>query len=102
MKKNLFKIALVAMLGVFATANSAKAQAFEEGVSVAQIGYGFPNLGKSLLTTTDETDYKAFGFGPMHARFEYGITDTWGIGVSINVVSFGARWTQEEAVYDEF
>jgi len=100
MKKSLFVVGVL-FVGLMTKTQNVSAQAFEEGVSVVQLGYGFPNLGKSLLTSgTEDGDYKAFGIGPIHARFEYGITDRYGIGVSINMVSFGAKWTSEGYTYD--
>lgn len=73
-----------------------KASAFGEGKSIVSIGYGFPNLGKSLFNTYNEyTDFKVAGFGPMHIKYEYGVSDKIGIGVSVNIVTFKVAWTED-------
>lgn len=91
MKNNKLFITIIAI--AFAVTNS-NAQAFEEGTKVVAIGYGFPNLGKSLFKVgSDNEGYKATGFGPIHGRFEYGLTDKFGIGLSINFNSFGAKYS---------
>lgn len=71
-----------------------KASAFGEGKSIISIGYGFPNLGKSLFKTWESySDYKVTGFGPMHVKYEYGVSDKIGIGASVNIVNFKVAWT---------
>ncbi len=81
---------------IFATffSFSAKAQSVETGNSIISIGYGFPNLGKSLYKAlSSNTDYKVSGIGPLHLKYEYMISDNIGVGASINFVSFGASYT---------
>ena len=76
--------------------STSKAQAFDEGIGFASLGYGFPNLPKVLFDLADfgsfEDEYKSKGFGPIHARFEYGITEKLGIGVSVNYGNAGSSW----------
>lgn len=77
--------------------------AFGEGASVVSAGYGFPNLGKSVLKAFEsEANYKVGGIGPMHLKYEYGLSDKVGIGLSLNYVSFSATWTESytESQYD--
>jgi hypothetical protein len=108
--KEMKKIYLIvsAVVLVFTT-NNANGQAFEEGTKVAALGIGFPNFAKTLLKTGETsnsnsssatTNYKATGFGPLHARFEYGLTDKFGIGLSINYNTYGATWNQSTNSYN--
>lgn len=75
-----------------------KGGVWQEGDMVFCLGYGFPNLGKSILKANEgidgQTNYKATGFGPMHFRFEYALSETWGIGMSSNFNTFGDKWTE--------
>ncbi len=62
--------------------------AFKEGDNIVSIGYGFPNLNKSLFKAFDTyTEFKVTGIGPLHLKAEHAITDNFGIGLSINGVS---------------
>lgn len=76
---------------------------WEEGNMLFAIGYGFPNFGKSLLSAGEDptiSDWKATGFGPMHFRFEYALSETWGIGLSSNFNKFGYSYHDAVATYD--
>jgi hypothetical protein len=105
------KVVLGLILGMVVT-GSAVAQnrgggsgdgAFGEGKIVISAGYGFPNLGKTVLKTwendPDNLNFKATGFGPMHFKAEYGLSDKIGIGLSVNQVSFAANWEDQ---YEEY
>ena len=73
--------------------------AFQEGKIVITAGYGFPNWGKSLLNAFNTyDDYKVSGFGPLHFRGEYGLSDKIGLGLSINYVSFAASWIDNTTI----
>ena len=100
MKKiKLFAVSIVLAL----LSTNAFAQAFEEGTKVGAIGIGWPNIGKLLYAADfagSGTDYKATGIGPLHGRFEFGLTDRFGVGVSINYASYGAKWTEETSIYN--
>ena len=69
-------------------------KAFGEGKIVVSLGYGAPNLGKALMVALidDGTNIKATGIGPIHFRGEIGISNGVGMGISVNYVSFGAKW----------
>jgi outer membrane protein W len=115
MKKLILSIAACAMIApaiagngnLFSTTQPAGDEgggdAFGEGKIVISAGYGFPNLGKSLLKAyQNEADYSVGGIGPLHGKFEYGLSDKIGIGVSFNYVSFSASWkhTETNNTYD--
>lgn len=81
------------LLAMFGLCVSASAQTFEKGSKVVSLGYGFPNLGKlTLALWEDETGYQATGFGPIHFRYESGISNDWSIGLSANFNRYGAKW----------
>lgn len=71
--------------------------AFQEGTIAITAGYGFPNLGKTvvnfLINNDSAKNVSATGLGPMHFRGEYGLSNKVGLGLSVNYVSFGAEWT---------
>ena len=92
---------LIAIIGLSFAAITVKAQAFAEGTKVVSLGYGFPNLGKTVLKVfDDEVGYKATGFGPIHARFEYGLTDKFGLGASVNFNTYGAEYNSTSSVWN--
>jgi hypothetical protein len=79
-----------------AFAKKKKGGNWEEGNMLFALGYGFPNFGKTLLTASeDEINWKATGFGPMHFRFEYALSETWGIGLSSNFNKFGYSYDDQ-------
>lgn len=77
--------------------------AFGEGNSIVSIGYGAPNLLKSLfkLAETPGSTFVATGSGPFHLKYEYGVSDKVGLGLSLSYVSFGFEEKTEYTDYDE-
>lgn len=81
--------------------------AFGEGKLVLTAGYGYGGgLWKLLLNTyEDELGYSFSGFGPVHFRGEFGLSDNIGIALSVNHNSWKATWTHTDGTfiyYDEF
>lgn len=73
--------------------NQRRRQAFEQNSTIITIGYGVPNLGKAIFNIyKDELGFYTSGIGPIHAKYEFGLTDHFGIGVSIGFVDFKAAW----------
>jgi opacity protein-like surface antigen len=103
MKKTMKSLALV--IAILIGSNAANAQAFDEGTKVFSLGYGFPNLTKTVFKAVDESftdsELKVTGAGPMHFRFEYGLSETWGIGASINFASAGLEETYTATYFNE-
>lgn len=101
MKKLLLKISFV--LAAFFFASSGFAQAYEEGKFIVSAGYGFPNWGKvftkASIVNSSATNVSATGFGPLHFKFEYGLTDRFGLGLSVNYNNFGFTWTEPNNNY---
>jgi len=68
--------------------------AFDQGNVVVSLGYGMPNLTKSVYKAYESfIGYKVTGFGPMHIKFEYGVSEKFGVGLSVNTVSTKVSWT---------
>jgi hypothetical protein len=85
--KKLISLTLLSML-LLINQQYAKAQAFQQEDVILSLGYGMPNLTKSVFKAAFEGEnVKVSGFGPLHAKVEYGISDKIGIGLSINHVS---------------
>src|SRR3989344_8220441 len=71
--------------------------AFEQGTSVINLGWGFGNLGMALFKSFEtEAGYKFKSMGPIHFRYEYGVSDKIGLVLSYNYVMFGAEWTHTD------
>lgn len=87
-------IAIIILLTTF-IGSDLKAQCVEQGNSIFSLGYGFPNLGKSIYKALNtNNDFKVKGIGPLHLKYEYMLSDNIGIGASINFVNFGATYTE--------
>lgn len=88
---------LMAVIAIAAISVNAQETAFYQGSSTFTIGYGFPNIGKSILkigNSAGVTDSKITGVGPLHAKYEYAVSDKVGVGVSVGYVSFADEYTQ--------
>ena len=80
------------LLSMTSFSQNSEPNSFCSGKFVFSVGYGFPSLEESILgrnfhgglnMTFDKT-----GYGPIHFRGEYGLSDKIGIGVSINYDHF--------------
>lgn len=80
---------------VEASMRKKKASAFGQGKSIISVGYGFPNIGKAIFNVYDiYTDFKVTGIGPMHLKYEYGVSDKIGMGLSVNLVTSKVSWME--------
>ncbi len=78
-------------------------KSFEQGKFVISAGYGFPNLGKAVLTalvSDSAVNLKVTGMGPVHFRAEYALSDGVGFGVSVNYISCGVSFTELPYTYN--
>lgn len=88
MKKNFTIISAFVLL---ISSNSVHAQAYNEKHSDVTVGYGFPNIYKSILKSavnnsnayTSENRVEVKGYGPLFLKYEYGLTKLIGLGASI-------------------
>lgn len=86
--KKVFLILTTLVLTTTIKTNTANAQALEEGNIVIEGYYGFPNLYSITFKTAyansgSELDLKTRGLGPVGGRFEYLISDKFGLGLDI-------------------
>lgn len=81
-------------MDLFSKDNGGSDNAFSEGKMIISAGYGAPNLTKSLFKIYEGfLGFKLTGLGPIHAKFEYAVTDKIGLGVSLNYVQTQVEWT---------
>lgn len=94
MIKEFKSIAVVAFTALLMfNPNNSDAQAFEEEKMYISLGYGGPNLSASLFKVfQSEAGYKITGVGPIHAKFEYAVSDKIGLGASLNFVHTKIKW----------
>lgn len=101
-KQFLTLLAVILMIG---TGITARAQAFEQSNSIISVGYGFPNVFKSVYSIYDLFGgYSSSGFGPINAKYEYAVTDNIGVGVIASYLSYKVRWDYDDGsgtVYEE-
>ena len=99
--KKIFKVIITTgVILSFSSSIESKAQVFGEGYKFISIGYGFPNVSSSIFNLYESrSNYTVKGLGPMHGKFEYGITEKIGIGISLNYVSTEVRW--DDGTYRE-
>jgi len=65
----------------------------DDGNLVFCAGYGTPNLMSAVFTTFKKYgDYTGSSFGPLHIKFEYFLSDEFGIGISSNIASSQSTW----------
>jgi opacity protein-like surface antigen len=84
----LFSLSLISIFN-----NTASAQAYEEEKSYLSAGYGFGTFLGSLTTNFD--DYEGFSTsltGPVFVKYEYGITDKFGIGLNLAYFQFNMNY----------
>ena len=95
MKKIIFIFG--ATLGLCLNNFDANAQAVEQGKSLVDVYYGFPNLYTSVLKTayangSQDINVAIQGLGPIGMRYEYMMSDTIGIGGEFNYASSSVSW----------
>jgi opacity protein-like surface antigen len=95
---------IIALLFIFSGClQLMNAQSWDEGKIVISAGYGFPNFGKLIVKSfQSEANFTPTGVGPIHGKFEYGLTKKIGVGLSINYSAFGAKWTDTQDKTDAF
>jgi opacity protein-like surface antigen len=88
--------ALLAVIILTVFSSKVNAQAVDEGNSIISVGYGFPNLGKSVFKAISAgSDVTIKGIGPIHLKYEYMVGEKIGIGASINIVNFSVNWVDQ-------
>jgi opacity protein-like surface antigen len=91
MNRSLFTLPILAGMALFISPIDSHAQAFEEGVNTASVGYGFVTLLGTLNNTFDDySDVNYSSTGPLYAKFEHAISDKVGLG--LNFAYAGNQW----------
>lgn len=78
MKKQFYKLVLTTLL-VVGVSSLSTAQALSQGNFVIDPYYGFPNIGKSLVSATVKDGVSVKGMGPWGLRMEYMAGDRFGV-----------------------
>jgi len=98
MKKSiLFLFTLMSF--VFTNSSVSKAQAVEKGDIIIDGYYGWPNLWSGILKAfyvtdlgTGESNVEVKSFGPAGGRFEYMVTEQFGIGLDVSYANSAITW----------
>ncbi len=81
------------------SANLVSAQALEEGNMLVEGYYGFPNLYTSVFkaaySTGFESNLEVGSIGPLGGRFEYMMSDKFGIGLDVGYSQSSITFTEE-------
>jgi len=74
--------------------------AFASGTSVATVYYGWPNIMGSIFKVYETyPGFTSSSLGPLGGKFEYGVSDKIGIGLTVNALNSSINYTGEG--YDE-
>jgi len=87
------KLLLLSALSLFLT-HKITAQAFSEGSSFLNAGYGIGNFTQAAFKVGEQNDYqyKYNGVGPFFLKYEYAIDDKMGVGLNV-------AYAQAQATY---
>lgn len=89
-------ILILSIIGFAIFPFQSRSQSYEDGHSYITVGYGFPNIFKSLIkNSSDNYNYtqhpqgsssfttKATGYGPILLKYEHALTSLIGVGASL-------------------
>ena len=84
------------------TSVESKAQAFQDGDIIISAGYGANTLGRQILKAIEQegADIDLTGHNPIFGKFEYAISDKWGIGVNFFASNIGFKQAYNYETYD--
>lgn len=81
----------------FSPSHSTGMYTVDEGNMVFSLGYGAPNLSKSLFSIYESyTDFTMKSMGPLHLKFEYFLSDRFGVGLVANYVSNNVSYKYDD------
>lgn len=97
MKKLLLSI--IVTTGLSTGTGKLYAQAFSQGGSSVQAGYGIGNFVQAIFKTyeTNYSDYNFTGIGPLFLKYEYAVSDKIGIGLNMSYI--GAKVSYTDRTY---
>lgn len=98
--KKIITGAFAIALSLFSTTSNA--QAFQEGDFIVSAGYGISTTGRAVLKSfeTSGAEIDITGHNPIFAKFEYAISEKWGIGVNYFNSSIGFKQTYDYTTID--
>lgn len=102
MKKIYIIAAAIVVLSSVATQQNAQARSMEEGGIGLDLYYGFPNLLTSGLkaayvdnsVASTYLNVKVGGLGPVGGRFEYMLSDKFGMGLDFSYANSSVEWNE--------
>jgi hypothetical protein len=78
-----------------------KDNAFAMGKSYITAGYGVGNLTKTVFKIYQSYEGFSTKFtGPFNLKYEYGISESWGMGLSLSYMSYNVGWGGESYDFD--
>jgi len=95
MKRKLtMKLLIVALFCIGAV--NVNAQAYQEGTSVASVGYGIGFSWKAWWSAYDtKATFKSSNFGPIVLKYDYGVNDKFSMGLYFAHQKSTGKWTDE-------
>ncbi|MEN8839192.1 MAG: outer membrane beta-barrel protein [Flavobacteriales bacterium] len=92
--KTIVALAISVGFGLFSF--QAKSQAFQIESHNFSVGYGFGNFGNAVLNTYENnSNYSYSSTGPLFFKYEYGISENFGIGVNATYLTGIAGFNSE-------
>ncbi len=93
MKRKLtIKLLIVALFCIGAV--NVNAQAYQEGTSIASVGYGIGFSWKAWWSAYEnETTFESSNFGPICLKYEYGVNDKFSMGLYFAHQKNTGKWT---------
>lgn len=94
---------MLACAFISSTFNRANAQAFEAEKSYVSVGYGYElfSVKRFFDLYENETGFSVKGFGPVVAKYEYGLSEKVGIGLAVGYGGATVSWRDDYSVYNE-
>lgn len=75
---------------------------YDAGTTTMTLGYGFPNLTKLVWGSVYSAyeDVEVTGYGPLHFKAEYGLSEVVSLGVSVGYVHTEWNWTYDASGFE--
>ncbi|MBI1183427.1 hypothetical protein GC194_04110 [bacterium] len=94
------------LLIMLAPLTALKAQSLEKGTVNLSAGYGFANLSKGIFNTTVNgfndslgTNISKSSLGPLYFKAEYGVGNSFSIGLNVAYIGMSANWSDKSTGY---
>lgn len=96
-------ILLATAVALSFTAVKSNAQAFQEGNVIISAGYGFTTTGRAILNSLEQSgaEIDPTGHNPIFGKFEYAISEKWGIGLNFFAANIGFKQDYTSTTFDD-